>query len=450
MIQNRGRYCSQVKLRDYQEVALSSVMPTQTLFCSGMAEMECGLGKTYVAGELLNATCCTAVVVVLHGMSESQFVNHLRDRVGMQRVVTMRDPWTIDEPLPDALVITYQSLVSVSKDIKEHRTRMSSCACDAHSSLQADGSMLLWYLHVRPFGCLLLDEVHMSVADEFQNCLHLNYSFVYGMTGSLVREDQRIEWLHDLVGPILSTYHSDRTYMYEVITVPVPQRIAERLATAKKRHCGELCLRALNPLKVHALVHIIDTYDADAFVVFCDTERAATVLEGFLKTNVAGDVYLLNGSVEKDDREDILLAFKRGGGTLVSTDVCNASVDFRPGIVVVQYHVHNGSRQTEEQRCGRGSRGSGDTRVVHIRNEGTEEVEFVDRRIGRMRARVAEAGGSFQCQSWSWDRELEEQYMEPLNKLTKITLKCQSTTSRRVRHQNGRPIFKRLIKGGKR
>ena len=62
------------------------------------------------------------------------------------------------------------------------------------------------------------------------------------------------------------------------------------------------------------------------------------------------------------------------------------AIDFPSGCIIVQLFSSCGSRQQEVQRAGRGSRGDGLTgsRVYHLVNEGTEEEEFVARRVEYM------------------------------------------------------------------
>ena len=53
---------------------------------------------------------------------------------------------------------------------------------------------------------------------------------------------------------------------------------------------------------------------------------------------------------------------------------------------IIQLHTSSGSRQTEVQRCGRGSRGDvTTTKVIHMVNDFTEEDAFVKRRLEHMR-----------------------------------------------------------------
>lgn len=416
---------STVQLRDYQERAVNAAHPAPHLFLSGIDETGCGLGKTIIAGELIRQTRAPAVVVVLHTMSQTQFVQHLTERVGLERVLTPGDAWTFDQPLPDAVVMTYQALVSSSKAVEKHADRQSE---------SDSGSDLIWMLHAERFGILILDEVHMALADQFQRAMQLHASVVYGMTGSLIREDDRIESLHTLVGPILSTYHSNRLHKYEIITVPLHEDTRKHIEHARPRSKEETALRAVNPYKYAALLRVLHRESGKQVIVFCDSARAACVLSQCLPA-----AFYLHGGTPESRRESVKHRFNDavGGAVLITTEVSDASVDFKDGSVIVQYHIIHGSRQVEAQRSGRGSRSDGvsGSHVIHIRNESTEEVSFVDWRVAYMKERFKEA---FRCAYYNWNETpTDPQAFEPMRKLFSIKLTLPSTSSGGRPHQNG-------------
>ena len=97
----------------------------------------------------------------------------------------------------------------------------------------------------------------------------------------------------------------------------------------------------------------------------------------------------MDGNADDRQRDALLARFRdTPRAVLVATRVCDAAVDFPADCVVVQVHSASGSRQTEVQRAGRGTRGRvEEARVVHLVNEDTEEMAFVERRVEHMRAR---------------------------------------------------------------
>ena len=91
--------------------------------------------------------------------------------------------------------------------------------------MDCDGSRLLWMLHSVQFGILVLDEVHMAAADQFRAACRLRAKIIYGMTGSLVREDDRLGHLNGAIGGVLFRYHAPRQLTYDVYAVPLTNRV---------------------------------------------------------------------------------------------------------------------------------------------------------------------------------------------------------------------------------
>lgn len=370
---------STVVLRRYQRDAIHAAMPTPDSFRSGEIEIGCGLGKTFVGAELVRRSRTPAVVVTQHSLSVAQWADHFRDHLGLRRVLTLQDGWELRDPLPDVLVVTYQSLVRVSDDLFAHCERLAQPE-PGHATETRPTHPLLWMLHCERFGVLVLDEVHIGVADHFRVAGLLRASVVYGLSGSMIREDDRLARMERLVGPKLFRYHADREMRYRVITVPLDERACHTIRKCKHRSALEQSVRALNPAKMAILEELLAGWSDRKVLVFCDARRAAMILHRHL-----GASSLLHGGVSDEERQTIVHRFSTcaGGAVLVTTRVCDAAIDFPPGCVIVQLYCASGSRQQEVQRAGRGSRGdetSGST-VVHLVNGETEEVEFVHRRV---------------------------------------------------------------------
>ena len=234
------------------------------------------------------------------------------------------------------------------------------------------------------FGVLVLDEVHVAVADHFVLATTLRASVIYGLSGSLVREDERIEELRGVVGDVLFRHNETRKVGIEVWTVPLAAELRERLGPLTRHSCLEEAMRALNPSKVGALFQVLRE-EADApVIVFCDSRAALAALA---RCDALRHAICIHGGVTDAPRQRALEAFAaQRAGVLLSTRVCDAAIDFKPGCRIVQMHVASGSRQQEMQRCGRGLRGGAVSRVVHLVNEGTCEAEYVDRRVQHLAA----------------------------------------------------------------
>lgn len=368
-----------VALREYQTEAVRAATPRPGVFRSGVIEMGCGLGKTYVGGELVRRTGMPAVVITQHTLSVGQWVEHLTDVVGLASVATLAT--VKDATMPDALVITYNALTRASRALEAHAQWMASGGAPPPED---DSSLLLWLLHCEEFGALVLDEVHLAAADHFQHACRLRAGVVFGLSGSLVREDGRIARLASNVGPVLFRYHAERDMTYEVVRVPMDEEVAELVRQCRPRSKMEQALRALNPVKVATLRARLAHHGHRRSIVFCDSPRAAIELARILP----GAFGPLHGGVPDAEREAMVADFsERDDGVLVASRVCDAAVDFPDGCLVFQMYISSGSRQQEVQRGGRGSRGSGQngSHVVHLINEGTEEEGYVTRRVDHVR-----------------------------------------------------------------
>jgi DNA excision repair protein ERCC-3 len=417
-----------VALRDYQMHAVQTANPAPGVFKSGEIEIGCGLGKTFVGGELIRLSRAPAVVVTQHQLSVDQWVSHLKNNISFQKVITTDDPWSLRDPLPDVVVTTYQTIVRVATDMCQHK----HCLYEGRVSKEARHK-IIWALYCIRFGLLILDEVHMGVADQFQMASLLYSSAVYGLSGSMIREDYRLERMEQLVGPKIYCYHSDRTMLYEVITTPVSEELQKRLTSCNKRSALEQALRALNPAKICTLDILLRKHRAKRIIVFCDSRQAAIILHRHIASSL-----LLHGGVTDEARRTIVENFscRDAGGVLICTRVCDAAIDFPSGCIIIQLFSSSGSRQQEVQRAGRGSRGDGLTasNVYHIVNEGTEEVKFVERRVQHMKwlftVELTET-----TYSTNWESTTTKQGNEPLEYLiaqaTTLKLPMQPTGGKR-------------------
>jgi len=372
-------------LRSYQLDACNTGNPSPDTFVSGGIEMSCGLGKPFVGGELIRRTRAPAVVVTQHAISVQQWKDHLKEVVGLTNVVTLTDSrvtWTSSKPLPDVTIISYNSLVCAAKMITQHANGMlndeDSNDTDMHKN------RLIGMLHCERFGALILDEVHVSVADHFMAACRLRASVVYGLSGSLIREDTRLSRLNLLIGPVLFSYTSMCTIDYVIITCMMSEEHRALLHTLRGRSVVEYAVRTLNPIKITELKRVVQRHHHDRVIIFCDSRAAAKTLSCI----VFGDTsILITGGMQNELRDARIRAFSTspaGKFVLVSTRVCDAAIDFPDGCIIIQVHVSSASRQQEVQRCGRGTRGNNHVLVYHFVNFATEEEDFTERRTEYM------------------------------------------------------------------
>lgn len=373
---------AEIPLRDYQVSACDSAHVDGRVFKSGSIVMGCGDGKSRVAAELIRRSRAPAVILAPGTVCVEQWVRLVRDFVTADvcTLTDVRHDWRIHMPLPSVVVTTYHSLVRVTKQMRTHRARLESEG--GHEDDHFEDRLLMTLMCER-FGLLIMDEVHVAVADYFISAGYLRASAVYGLSGSLVREDERISRLIDSVGPTLFTHFTQRNVQIEIVAVPMGDDHRARVAAMSKRSKWEQTLRAMNPYKVHALATVLRRHASERVLVFCDILRVAELLHNHHPRSL-----LMTGRDDATVRDAVLDAFRcaTDGAVLVCTHVGDASINFPPGCVVVQFHISNGSRQQEVQRCGRGTRdlSAHPTYMYHLVNQGTEETDYVERRVAHL------------------------------------------------------------------
>ena len=433
-------------LRDYQRDAVLACNPAPDTFRSCIVNMECGTGKTWVASELLRRSGARGVVVTLYEVAVTEFVTHLVTTLGMRAVALQRDDTTdLDEY--DVVVTTYNRVVRVAAAVDAHRECLLS---KRHApSHYAAADRLLMQRMCEPFGLLVLDEAHAVVAERFLCACRLRAHVVVGMSGSLIREDNRLSSLTSAVGPVVYTYgNGEREHEVRVHRIPMDDA---RVIGATTRTAVHQTIRALNPRKVERLMLILREHADRRVIVFCDSVRPTQILHATVLGG--GRSVLLNGGIaSREVREATIRTFSEsapGSLVLLCTRVCDASIDFPVGCVLVEYHLTSGSRQQEVQRCGRGTRGAEGALLHHVVNRGTEEERFSEWRIAHLTGemwgsvRVAECGVSSDEEPAAL---ASPSSAHPLDALARVRIDMGAAFRRGANHnrlRNGRLLLKR-------
>ena len=402
---------------EHQIAAVCKCMPAVATFQSGIIDMDCGTGKSFVGAELIRRSRAPAIVVTQHTFSVDQWTTHLKD-FGLENIMTLKDArnWKpLCDSFPEALVVTYSALARTLGEMNQQRTS---------GGFEEVDNIILWMARVIPFGLLILDEVHVAAADHFGLACSLYSRAIIGLSGSLVREDDRLPLLKVNVGPVLYRHRAQRFVTYTVVKVHIPEAVANVLSTCKRREKDEHAVRTLNPFKLGALKSVVcdEALRDNRLVVFCDSAEAAPYLVEFLQgMDSRVCVGVMDGKTKQATRDEHVQRFRdTARATLVSTKVCDVAVDFPKDCTVVILHSSSGSRQQEVQRCGRGTRGDvTSAHIVHIVNEGTEEEGFVKRRLKHMNELY---GDGFTLHERSSAQVEQPEYSIPLQRLlTSIT-----------------------------
>ena len=200
-----------------------------------------------------------------------------------------------------------------------------------------------------------------------------------GLSGSLIREDERIGRLMSNVGPTLFRYTIERNIHIHIVHTPMKDEHKSVISKISSRTKFEQTFRALNPYKLYALDRIVQNYNGQKILVFCDTRNVASILKTYYS-----DSLMISGSDKKEFRSSTIKKFHNECNMLISTKISDTSINFPNGCIIVQFNISSGSRQQESQRCGRATRDDDQNTVYHmyhIVNDDTEEERFVQKRI---------------------------------------------------------------------
>lgn len=401
-------------LYDYQLDAVRACNPCDGVFLSGIVNMECGTGKTWVASELIRRSGGVCIVVVQHSVSATQFVNHLNSTLGIRAALcTIHNG---DENV-DVLVTTYNRIVRIVSVLDKHRDCIRNKGC---SSDYSSMDKMIMEKMCLPFCLLVLDEVHTVVADKFHHVCRLRAHAIIGFSGSLVREDDRIASLETMIGPNVYNY-GNKNRRHEIYVYRAPME-NEAIVNASSRTCTHQTMRALNPYKVEALLTIMDKHAQERVIIFSDSIAPTYILN---ETVFGNSSRILNGHVtSREARDAIVNEFATsipGSMILLCTKVCDMSIDFPEDCIIIQFHIASGSRQQELQRCGRGNRGVRGSTMYHIVNIGSEEEQFSSHRIEHT---MAEMWGTVTVQPFQTvDRIIRDLSKLPFDSMTTIKIK---------------------------
>ena len=385
-------------LWDYQESAVKSVINYEKYVSSGIIEMDCGTGKTFVGCELIRLSGTPSMVITPHVISSKQWVKSLNEyaHLNVYHIHDIGKSWKKNtEQFPDVLVCTYASITKAFKTIKE-------------KNFENDDT-IIWLYIIKKFGILILDEVHLVAADQFRLSCQLNCSSVIGFSGSLIREDEKLYHLNDLVGPVLFTHLSGKKVRYGKMCVTF-----ENSFDVKNRSKEDYALRTLNPQKMSAVKQIISDpkYFMNRIIIFSDSAISVEYIPlslVFLEETLSGRILCgaLNGKTKESKRIEILERFyNTDNSILLASSVCNVAVNFPDDCIVVQLHNSSGSRCQEMQRCGRSGRGECEIMtIIHILNENTEEEKFYNHRSEHMKKHYRNTFEEFDIK---WTRQQEE------------------------------------------
>jgi DNA excision repair protein ERCC-3 len=364
----------QAQIREYQEKALSKMFGNGRAR-SGIIVLPCGAGKTLVGITAMATVNRSCLIVVSTGVAAQQWKEQVKlwttlpeeyiyvFASGMKLEITTK---------PKVVIATYSMLAYEQKRSPETQKIM-----DAITSSE--------------WGLLLLDEVHVAPADKFKKCITVTHSRCkLGLTATLVREDDKVVSLIEMIGPKLYEASWLDLSMHGFIAtvrcyeVWCPMTAPFYKEYLKAPHHLQRLLYVTNPNKFQTLEALMVLHEArgDKIMIFCEDTVAIELFSAALKRPA------LLGKTKDVDRLRILKDFSsspRGDSVLISK-IGDNSIDLPDTNVIIQISSHYASRRQEAQRLGRILRpksqrsGAVDAHFYSLVSQDTNEMLYATKR----------------------------------------------------------------------
>ncbi len=361
---------------------------------SFVIEEPCGMGKTIIA---LAIMC----------------------KLQMQTLILVPKPEDIDDPwrreLLDKTDIDPSMIGEFSADKKQVKPITIATYRSASYRDRTGEYKNLGLFDEMNYGLVIYDEVHGMPAEISQITAQIQAKIRLGLSGSLVREDNKLENIFALIGASLvkrpwkdaeNKGRIAKGYCNE-IKVQIHPSLEEKLSDTDGRSSNKII--AANPQKNVEMMKILNYHSK---------ENDRRIIIGFhveplrLIADLLG-LPLIYGPTPRPIRQILYKMLNKGElDTLVVSSVGNETVNIPPANVMIGINGHGGSQKEEAQRFGRILRFIED-KISHLyllTTEGTREEEFSENR-----KRFLIDQGYRYCTAQSFEEILRLRGMPPLN-----------------------------------
>jgi len=341
------------KIRPYQVRSLSKMFGNNRAR-SGIIVLPCGAGKSLTGVMAATTIKRSTVVMCINNASvlqwKEQFTLWTTVSDKCIKVFTSATKEQLPPPSEACIVITTYSMASRGGKRSE------------------SGELMMRSIKEREWGLLILDEVHVAPADNFQKVLDIvNAHCKLGLTATLVREDTKIKNLNFLIGPKLYEANwidlTNQGYLARAQCVevwcPMTAEFYREYILRGKETLDRIqkLLYLLNPRKVKTCEYLVKEHSKrnHKIIIFSDDVPA---LKFYCEALSRGDhlkVPFIYGGTSQDERLKYLTAFKHSSisNVIGLSQVGDTALDIPEANVVIQVSSHFGARRQEAQRLGR-------------------------------------------------------------------------------------------------
>lgn len=217
---------------------------------------------------------------------------------------------------------------------------------------------------------LKLSNVNMVVLDEADEMLNMGFREDIEEILSQVPENRQTllfsATMNDKIMAITKKYLNN------------PKKIKVKAKELTVENINQIAYQTKNNMKDEITTRIIDLYNPEKLIVFCNTKRKVDCLYDYLKAHKC-NVEVLHGDIKQDQRDRTIKKFKNGDiKILIATDVAARGIDVANLDLVINYDIPQ-ENEYYVHRIGRTGRnkniGKAITYVVGKEKNKLEEIE---------------------------------------------------------------------------
>lgn len=336
--------CLERSLRGYQRSIIEDILSSGR---SGVLTLPCGSGKTLIGLGVITAIKRPAIVFVPTRTAADQWISEVAKWSSAKyRLTELGGGWKRAE------------------DISRQKWWLVGPWTNIPTAVRGMFSEI---------GLAIYDEIHAWPISQFVDISCFCFDLRLGLTGSLIREDEGLLFIHNLIGPVL--YHISCEEMYRQGCITVPQCVELKVPIERNSaSTPPIKEAATNPMKMDILARLLNKHAGDAILVFAAYNDQLESIAGRF------GIPCLTGATSVGRRLSLIENFNSGKIDILGLSKSwSSALDLPRASVGIQLSGSSSSRNEEMQHIGRIMRSHPkDVRCVFytLVSEGTREEEL--------------------------------------------------------------------------